>query len=205
MSEREQMQSPLIEVSLSRSQRSSGAAAGVSLMERAFCGHFNLRLDAGDREAMEVVETALKQALPVVPNKVSSTLQYTVLWLGPDEWLVICDSQSVDETGALLETTLAPFFSAVNDLSGGQTILRLTGEHALDTLAKGCTLDLHPRVFAPGDCAQTQIAKTAVIIRPLPSNTPTYDVVVRRSMADYLWRWLSKAAAEYGIEALSSK
>jgi sarcosine oxidase subunit gamma len=60
-------------------------------------------------------------------------------------------------------------------------------------LAKGCTLDFHPRVFRPGTCAQSGLAKANVLIR-LGDDPDSFDVVVRRSFADYLLRWLRHAA-----------
>ena len=158
-----------------------------------------MRLDPEDDAALGAVESVLSVPLPMVPNTVSSGRNATCLWLGPDEWLVICERIQAPVLGADLQAALDPMLSSVNDLSGGQTIISLSGNRALDTMAKGCSLDLHPRVFSPGLCAQTQIAKTAALIRPLPSNVPRYDIIVRRSLADYLWRWLRNAAAEYGV------
>ena len=70
-------------------------------------------------------------------------------------------------------------------------------------LAKGCPLDLHPRVFGPGHCAQSQIARVNAIIHQR-DGSPSYDIVVRRSFADYLARWLDDAAAEYGLAVHSA-
>ena len=83
-------------------------------------------------------------------------------------------------------------------------MLNLSGSRVRDLLAKGCTLDLHPRAFAPGQCAQTNLAKTSVLsARVLPrtnnSDLQSFDVVVRRSFADYLARWLVDSAREYGL------
>jgi sarcosine oxidase subunit gamma len=75
----------------------------------------------------------------------------------------------------------------------------LLGAAARRLLTKGCTLDLHPGVFGPGQCAQTGLAKAGVLIRPLPDNSG-YDLIVRRSFADYLWQWLLRAGREYRIE-----
>jgi sarcosine oxidase subunit gamma len=191
--------SPLNEAAFFSCPRSDGYEPGVVFAERAFWGHFNVRLDPEDDAVRGAVESVLSVPLPRVPNTVSSGRNATCLWLGPDEWLVICERIQAPVLGADLQAALDPMLSSVNDLSGGQTIISLSGNRALDTMAKGCSLDLHPRVFSPGLCAQTQIAKTAALIRPLPSNVPRYDIIVRRSLADYLWRWLRNAAAEYGV------
>ncbi len=87
--------------------------------------------------------------------------------------------------------------AAVTDVSGNLARLRLSGDHARDVLAKGCSLDLHPRQFQPGQCAQTLILRCGIILHQIDER-PSYDLLPRRSFAEYLWMWLSDAMAEYG-------
>ena len=63
-------------------------------------------------------------------------------------------------------------------------------------LAKGCTLDLHPREFGPGQCAQTGLGKAAVLLAT--SEPDAWAIIIRRSFADYLCRWLANAARPHG-------
>ena len=70
-------------------------------------------------------------------------------------------------------------------------------------LAKGCTLDFHPRVFSAGQCAQSGLAKTSVLIA-MVDDRPTFDVIVRRSFAEYLALWLQHSGAEFGIQFTSN-
>ena len=44
-----------------------------------------------------------------------------------------------------------------------------------------------------GDAAQTLLAKANVTV-VMTNDAPVYEVVVRRSFAPYLWRWLCHAA-----------
>ena len=83
--------------------------------------------------------------------------------------------------------------------------MNLRGPNSREVLAKGCTLDLHPRVFGPGQCAQSNVAMTAAVIRPLidKEGTASFDLIVRRSFADYLARWLEDASREYGFAVIS--
>jgi heterotetrameric sarcosine oxidase gamma subunit len=68
-------------------------------------------------------------------------------------------------------------------------------------LRKGCGLDLHPRKFGPGQCAQTVFAKLPVIIDQLGPDrlgvAPVYRLFVRRSAAHWLAQWLIDAAEEF--------
>ena len=119
-----------------------------------------------------------------------------ILWLGPDEWLIVTP---VGEQGAMetaLGAALAGQHVSVVDTTDARTMIRIHGAHARDVLMKGCPLDLHPRAFGPGQCAQTIIAKADVLIHQR-DDAPTYDIYVLCSFARYLWDWLVDAAKEF--------
>ena len=86
--------------------------------------------------------------------------------------------------------------AAITDVTDGRVAFRVAGPSARDVLAKGCPLDLHPRAFPPGRCAQSLLAKASVLIHLVddgPERGPSFDVYVARSFADYLWTWLEDA------------
>ena len=200
MSEPARQESPLVQCRLPAGPV-DGGPAGVVLKEIPFQAHFNLRGDPGDAAFLVAVEDVLGLTLPTQANTIIRRPHLRVAWLGPDEWLMIVTPDNPRVSSTQLAGALATFHHALNDLSGGQTIISVSGPHALDVLAKGCTLDMHPRVFGPGQCAQSHLAKCSVLIIPHATNLSGYDVVVRRSFADYLWQWLVKAGSEYGIAA----
>jgi sarcosine oxidase subunit gamma len=105
-------------------------------------------------------------------------------WLGPDEWLVIGEHDL--ET---LERAVGPDEGAAVDVSASRELLELEGPWARDVLASCCALDLHPRVFGPGHCAQTLVAKAPVLLGQT-DEFPTYLVLVRPSLFSYVFSWL---------------
>jgi len=139
------------------------------------------------------VGQALGIALPMEPNTVATVGPRSILWLGPDEWLVVDSERSAAEIEAHVRAALAPDWGSVVDVSANRTIVELTGPRARDVLARGCSLDLHPRRFGPGRCAQTLLAKAAVILWQT-DEAPTFKVFVRASFAAHLERWLADAA-----------
>jgi sarcosine oxidase subunit gamma len=161
-------------------------------------GHINLRGRLSDPAFLKAVEVALEVVPPLDPNTVAEGPEIAALWLGPNEWLVLTPRYQQHKIAAALRSSLGDLFAAVTDVSGAQTVINIRGPRARDVLSKGCALDLHPRVFGPGHCAQTNLAKATAIIRQL-DESPSYDIVVRRSFADYLARWLTDAAREYGL------
>ena len=177
---------------------------GVRLAERTL-GKVELRGDPSDRSFMAAVGRTLDLLLPTEPNTTAGRGALTALWLGPDNWLLTCPP---GEVAALIETSrkaLADLHAAVVDVSEGRVALQLSGPSAREVLAKGCPLDLHPRVFAPGNCAQTLLAKTSLLLHLVnddPGHGPTFDLYVARSYAQYAWAWLEDAGLEYGVQVV---
>ena len=175
-----------------------GRSAGVVISERPFLGHLNLRGDSSDGAFADRVERALSLSLPVEPNAVANGDGKQALWLGPDEWLIVTPPDEQDAVADPLVEALSGVFSSVTDITGGQTLITLSGERAREVLAKGCSLDLHPRAFGEGRCAQTLVAGVGVTLL-WASPEPSFDLIVRRSFAEHLALWLHDAASEYGI------
>jgi sarcosine oxidase subunit gamma len=143
----------------------------------------------------EAVATSL--GLDPAPGLASATPVGAALWLAPGAWLVVVEG---GEDGALCEDLRARLrdLAAVVDQSHGRAVLRLAGIPARAVLAKGCRLDLHPRVFTPGMCAQTVIAQIAVLLHQC-DEIPTYDLYVPAGYAVDFLEWLTSSAAEFGF------
>ncbi len=182
----------------------NGTSRGVALFERPFLGHLNLRGNPDDPAFTDACARVLGTALPVTPNTLAEGRSLLVAWLGPNEWLVMCEPDTQEGIAEALRTALGDVHSAVTDVTGGQTAIAVHGPHAAEVLAKGTPLDLHPRVFGAGRCAQTVVAKSAAFIRVIEPGE-AFEVVVRRSFADYLWQWLRDAAGEYGCAVLEPR
>ncbi len=161
-------------------------------------GQINLRGNPHDAAFEAAAELAIGEALPRATNTFAGGSR-RVYWLGPDEWLLVTAAADANDLSSALYEALAGQHVSINDLGGGQIVLRLSGVHTRDLLAKGCTLDLHPSVFKKGGCAQSALAKANVLIACVDGQHE-FDVIVRRSFADYLLAWLRQAGAEYGIE-----
>ena len=87
-------------------------------------------------------------------------------------------------------------FASVVDNSSGFTVLEIKGDNAAALLATDCQLDLHANKFKPGQCAQTRLAKAGMTIAPMREGDG-FEVIIRRSFADYLLLWLQHAAIAF--------
>ncbi len=121
------------------------------------------------------------------------------VWSGPGHWLAL-GSQAVDSIESRLHATLGTHAS-VFDQGGSRVLLELRGPRTRDVLAKGISIDLHPRAFRTGDAAVTTASHLAVHLWQVAED-PVYRLLVVRTWFDSLWRWLAASAAEYGCEVL---
>ncbi len=128
-----------------------------------------------------------------------------ILWMGPDEYLVL----AAPGRQAELEAALSRETAAVVDVSAQRNVFRLTGSHVptakcpndvalrrraspADVLAHGCSIDLE--VLPPGACVQTLLARTGIV---LMVGEEGYTILVRQSFSDYFKTWLADASLEY--------
>ena len=135
------------------------------------------------------------------PNTVVRKQGLIAAWLGPDEWLLISALDGSVSMKSQLQSALGSLHCALNDFEWRPNHYhRLRCAASLDVLSKGCTLDLHPPcVLDPGNVRNRSWQNHQRLIIPRATNLSAYDVVVRRSFADYLWQWLIKAGNEYGV------
>jgi sarcosine oxidase subunit gamma len=105
-----------------------------------------------------------------------------VLWLGPDEWLVVADPDAAPTIARELEDALAGQHHSILDVSANRIVFEL--HDGLETLSSDCGLDLHPNRWMPGMCAQTLFGGAQVILHQRDERTTR--VFVRPSFARYL-------------------
>ena len=174
---------------------------GVWFNEISVTEFVNLRGDSAHSGFLTGVQRVTGVELPVLPNTVVRSGGLSCHWLGPDEWLMTVKKPEVSIMQDL-EDSLSGLHIAVTDLTGGQSLLGIGGRQARDVLAAACTLDLHADAFVQGSCAQTILAHSNVLITPTfqSSGDCVFEVLVRRSYADHLIRWLMDAAHEDGFE-----
>ncbi len=197
-------QSALAHRGLRRAATEAPMTAGVTLQERPFRALINLRGDANDAGFLSAVRAAAGVELALQPNTTAEGGSTTALWLGPDEWLLTAPVGEEHVLGPALKNSLGDRHAAVIDLTESRTVIAVSGAKARDVLAKGCTLDLHPRAFPVGACAQTGLARAGVLLH-LVDETPTFEITIPRSFADYLWAWLADAAREFGVALQTSR
>ena len=198
MPERYQRQSALATLGIEARALAPDADAGVVLCERQAGTQLVIRGDASDGEFSTAVAETLGLELPVTPKTAHRRRGKTLLWLGPDEWLVVMSAENDGTLSTSLAEALADVRHAIVDVSHSRAVIGLQGLNARDVLMKGTKIDLHPRAFGPDNCIQAHLGRCHMLLHQLDDG-PSYDIYVHRSFAVYAWNWLSDAAREYGL------
>ncbi|MFF4585487.1 sarcosine oxidase subunit gamma [Streptomyces sp. NPDC001388] len=179
---------------LAAATRTSGGA--VRLAELPFLAQLDVRLDAKG-PAADAVGVALGLPLPLEPDTVVRTRDLTALRLGPDEWLLVGRPGTQRDLESRIRAAAGDEHVSVTDVSAQRTTLLVAGPRARDLLAHGCPLDLHPRAFGPGRCAQTTLGRTQIVLVARDEPGGGFWVLVRSSFAGHLADWLLDAGTEY--------
>jgi sarcosine oxidase subunit gamma len=165
----------------------------VGIAVEPFVAMVDVRLARVGAEA----SAALGVDLPAAPNTWVPAGTGRAVWLGPDEWLLTSTTETPEELEARVRAAVLSLGGSATDVSAQRIGLRLTGARVRDVLAKGCSIDLHPRVFGRGSSAQTALGQAGVVLLALSDAGDDYVVLVRSSFAGYLADWLLDAALEF--------
>ena len=172
--------------------RAAPANTYVDLREISTRGMIDLRGLASDRKFMAAAKAALGVDLPKAPRTSNSFGDVRVLWLSPDQWLILCARDKAPALTSELQTTLVGNHSLAIDVSDMRTIIRLEGEGAREVMMKSTSLDFTDEDFAPGYVRRVRFAEIAALFNIVEANV--IDVYVFRSYANYAWDFLLKAA-----------
>ncbi len=189
-------ESPLVGADALLKKHQATASAAFRLSERPFLELVNVRGDTRDAAFMQAVEGVIGCRPPEKANTIARGNGYDMLWLGPDEWLgrsaMAHDATRTAPLQAKLGAAFAGVFASAVDIGSGYTVLEISGTRTREVLVRGCPLDLHPTLFGEGQCAQTHYFKASMTL--LPTGADSFDIVVRRSFADYFVKIMLDAA-----------
>lgn len=188
------LQSPLADLGLPALARPMDASCGVWANEIANLGYISLRGNGADATFVAAAAKALDFALPVKPCTLAQSGFTRALWLSPDEWMIACPRAGHARLLAALGEQLKGQRHQVVDNSGGYTEVALLGPNAADVLSHTSVYDL--AALEPGKVVGTTFGKASVYLH---RDGDGFRLLLRRSFADYIWRYLERAAQPYGF------
>lgn len=164
---------------------------GVLLQPFDFFERVSLR---AEEAAIDGIGKALDLPLPRNPRtsatrELSDLGNLSVLWIGPDEWLVVAPD-GTDIEGKI-NSVKSGLYSAVS-VNHRNTSITVSGVNATLALNAGCPQDLSQEAFPVECCARTIIGKAEVILWRIGEDT--FHVECWRSFSDYVWKYLADSA-----------
>ena len=194
------IETPLQHANMRKLAARTASVQGVTLIEKPVTGLLVLRAGKDKSALQSALSGTLQLALPDVLASSSTQTEegaYCVRWMAPDEWLLSCPLSQAFAIEQNLRASLEQSSVAFVNVSGGFTTLILRGVHAIDVLHKSTAYDVHPVNFFADKVVNTVFAKAQVTLRCIDADH--YELIIRRSFADYVWHWIQIAAAEYGL------
>ena len=150
---------------------------------------FVLRGDAG---VMQAASSVIGVTPSTLACRAVSGQDWSALWQGPDEQLLLGPVKWQSGFEAALEIALRDLPHSLVDISHRQVGIELAGPQAATLLNVACPLDLDLAAFPAGMVTRTVFAKTEITLwRKAPGY---FHIEVWRSYADYLITLLNVAA-----------
>jgi sarcosine oxidase subunit gamma len=139
--------------------------------------------------SVAALSKALGVKLPQRPKSSASEGRRHVLWLGPDEWLVL------DEGGnPLADLAEVKALHSAADVSHRNVGIAASGAAVEATLSAGCPQDLTLSAFPVGACSRTLMGKVEIVL--LRTAEDAFRVECWRSFSDYVFDFLDEAAKD---------
>lgn len=173
----------------------------ITLTEVPIAAAWYVQGDASRADFTDQVSRQFSIALPIVANTTARNDALVAFWLGPRSWLLFAESAGAPFADFIEKRdALNAAGGALFDLSASRVAYRLAGKRATDVLATGCPLDLHPRTFRKGDCAQSVFGRVNALLYK-SDDAPVVVIMVARSFARDVWQALRLSATQYGYRA----
>jgi len=128
--------------------------------------------------------------------KVNSNDQTRILWMGPENWLVISSNNLLDELNEKCSTTEF----AVTDISHSRSIIELQGSDVLEVIKKGSPFDIES--LTKNNCTNTVYNGITITIDNIEDSKNQIRIISLRSFGESLYHSVTDACLEYGYKAI---
>ena len=131
------------------------------------------------------------------PLKVKYNSSTRILWMGPDNWLVISDKKNIYDT---FKNDFTDRDFAITDLSHSRTIIEIEGNLAREVIKKGSPLNIND--LGEGDCSNSVFHAITITLDFISDNPQIIRVLALRSFGESLHHSLTDACLEFGYKAV---
>ena len=167
--------------------------ADIKFQELPFMTKINLRGNPNDKKFLSSTSEVLNTILPTKTNTYIKINSLKIIWLGPDEWLIV-DEKGSDKQDLFskLENSIGSQDASVTDVSENRTVIRIMGKKLFMLLAKFLTLNLDNSLNSSSSVAQTLFIRVPVLLMRHHEHNrePKIDIFTNRSHANYVYKIL---------------
>lgn len=128
--------------------------------------------------------------------KVNSNDQTRILWMGPENWLVISSNHLLNELNEKFSMTEF----AVTDISHSRSIIELQGSNVLEVIKKGSPFDIES--LTKNNCTNTVYNGITITIDNIEDSKNQIRIISLRSFGESLYHSVTDACLEYGYKAI---
>lgn len=128
--------------------------------------------------------------------RVNSNDQTRILWMGPENWLVISSNNLLNELNEKFSTTEF----AVTDISHSRSIIELQGSDVLEVIKKGSPFDIES--LTKNNCTNTVYNGITITIDNIEDSKNQIRIISLRSFGESLYHSVTDACLEYGYKAI---
>ena len=128
--------------------------------------------------------------------KVNSNDQTRILWMGPENWLVISSNNLLNE----LNEKFSKSEFAVTDISHSRSIIELQGSDVLEVIKKGSPFDIES--LTKNNCTNTVYNGITITIDNIEDSKNQIRIISLRSFGESLYHSVTDACLEYGYKAI---
>ncbi len=174
-----------------------GGASAEGLVMITECPPRTMISLKGDLASTKIMNAATSIASVDYPGQgeANCTGENGILWMAPDELLVMCPRAEQAQAMAKITTMLAGSHSLVANVSDARSVFLIEGEGVMvrEVLAKLSPADLRPDSFALGQVRRTRLAQVAAGFWMRDENAA--ELIAFRSYAAYVFGVLKNAAS----------
>jgi len=163
----------------------------ANISESGLTGMITVRGDFSNTVFQKNIELATGCTVPSI-RKISQSGSNTVVWMSPDELLIVTAHANAQGLVLQLEEALKDQHVLVANVSDARACFSISGVDAREVLSKLAPVDFTETEFQAGDVRRTRVAQIAAAV--WQDDSGDFTLVCFRSVAEYAFNLLKTAA-----------
>ena len=170
------------------------ATGYVDVSEAPTTGMITLRGDLADAGVQKAVKSVMGAGVPAT-LAVTDADEGQILWMSPDELMIVCDYDQADQVVSDLIAALGETYSMVVNVSDARAVFDLNGSATSEIIAKLAPIDM--KSMQIGNVRRTRFAQIPAAF--WMTSNDSARIICFRSVGEYMFNQL-RNSAQAGFE-----